>query len=182
MLMPYKQQQQSPFYNEWPLLLQGLQLGMYEQLMCQQLPPSPPTSKKLLPPMICLCSLATIPSMQSNYTCNRNGTKTCCQVCIKHPWQACKCIRNDQYTCMDGPLREQVQYPKNCYEVQNYEQLGRLDVPTDTILFPSTSQLRDHTEKLQQPCRVNAYYIQLLLLPIITFAYVCMTILICESV
>ena len=25
-------------------------------------------------------------------------------------------------------FREQAQYPKNCYEVQNYEQLGRLDV------------------------------------------------------
>ena len=33
-----------------------------------------------------------------------------------------------------------------------------VDVPTDTILLPSTLQLKGHTEKLQQlPCTVNAY-------------------------
>ena len=33
-----------------------------------------------------------------------------------------------------------------------------VDVPTDTILLPSTLQLKGHTEKFQQlPCTVNAY-------------------------
>ena len=36
--------------------------------------------------------------------------------------------------------------------------INLVDVPTDTILLPSSIQLRGHSEKIQQlPCRVDAY-------------------------